>query len=222
MSLPLPDDATDPQLAAEYGAAREREGRVMAILRALGPRPELVRAFVSMADAALYGPAALDRREREVLAHATSEANGARYSASIHAALRDELGPPGPRDDALAAFAHRLTQGPGEAQAAVADLRAALAPGSYVAISHSAAEGFDLGSTRPDSVERGQEIYRRQTATPITVRTREQILPLFAGTQLVEPGLVWMTEWRPAPGDPTDFADDPPRSGQWAGVGVLG
>ena len=109
-----------------------------------------------------------------------------------------------------------------EAQAAVADLRAALAPGSHVAISHSAAEGFDLGSTRPDSVERGQEIYRRQTATPITVRTREQILPLFAGTQLVEPGLVWMTEWRPAPGDPTDFADDPPRSGQWAGVGVLG
>jgi len=126
MSLPLPDDATDPQLAAEYGAAREREGRVMAILRALGPRPELVRAFVSMADAALYGPAALDRREREVLAHATSEANGARYSASIHAALRDELGPPGPRDDALAAFAHRLTQGPGEAQAAVADLRTRL------------------------------------------------------------------------------------------------
>jgi alkylhydroperoxidase family enzyme len=126
MSLPLPDDATDPRLAAEYAAAREREGRVMAILRALGPRPELVRGFVAMADAALYGPAALDRREREVLAHAASEANGAAYSAAIHGTLRDELGPAGPRDDALGAFARRLTQHPGEAQAAVADLRAHL------------------------------------------------------------------------------------------------
>jgi AhpD family alkylhydroperoxidase len=120
MSLPLPDDATGPELAAEYDAAREREGRVMAILRAMGPRPEMVRAFVGLADAALYGPAALGRHEREVLALATSEANGARYSAGVHEAL---LGEPGPRDGALAAFARRLTAAPWEAQPAVADLR---------------------------------------------------------------------------------------------------
>ena len=97
--LPLPDDATaDPALAAEYAAAREREGAVMAILRSLGPRAEVVRAFLALADAALYGPAALGRREREVLALATSEANGAGYSVELHAALRGG-GPPGPRDD---------------------------------------------------------------------------------------------------------------------------
>jgi AhpD family alkylhydroperoxidase len=123
MSLPLPDDASEPRLAPEYAAAREREGRVMAILRAMGPRPEMVRAFLAMADAALYGPAALGRREREVLALATSEANGARYSADIHRALLAGLGGPGPRDDALAAFARRLTTAPGEAPHAVADLR---------------------------------------------------------------------------------------------------
>jgi AhpD family alkylhydroperoxidase len=123
MSLPLPDDASEARLAPEYAAARRREGRVMAILRAMGPRPEMVRAFLAMADAALYGPAALGRREREVLALATSEANGARYSADIHRELLAGLGAPGPRDEALAAFARRLTTAPAEAPQAVADAR---------------------------------------------------------------------------------------------------
>jgi AhpD family alkylhydroperoxidase len=119
VSLPLPEES--PALAAEYAAAREREGRVMAILRALGPRPEVVGAFVALADAVLYGPAALGRREREVLAVATSRANGATYSVSVHEALvGDESGE---RDAALSEFAMRLTLAPEEAPAAVAALR---------------------------------------------------------------------------------------------------
>ena len=124
--LRLPDDATaGPELAAEYAAAREREGAVMAILRALGPRAELVRAFLGLADAALYGPAALGRRERELLALATSEANGATYSAGVHAELLERLGGTAEdeRDLALEEFARRLTLVPGEAEAAVAELR---------------------------------------------------------------------------------------------------
>jgi uncharacterized peroxidase-related enzyme len=124
--LPLPDDSSaSPPLAAEYAAAREREGRVMAILRALGPRAELVRAFVALADAALYGPAALGRRERELLALATSQANAAEYSAEVHAGLLAELGgaeQESERDEALVAFALRLTLAPGEAEEAVAAL----------------------------------------------------------------------------------------------------
>jgi uncharacterized peroxidase-related enzyme len=123
--LPLPRDA---DLPGEYAAAREREGRVMAILRALGPRGEVPRAFVALADAVLYGPAALGRRERELLAVATSEANGAAYSSQVHHELLDRLGGAGgdPRDEALAAFARRLTLAPREAAEAVADLRAHL------------------------------------------------------------------------------------------------
>jgi alkylhydroperoxidase family enzyme len=51
--LPLPDDTTaSPALAAEYEAAREREGSVMAILRALGPRAVAeLRAHLSDAEA---------------------------------------------------------------------------------------------------------------------------------------------------------------------------
>ena len=127
MGLPLPDDASaGPELAAEYAAAREREGRVMAILRALGPRAEVVRAFLELADAVLYGPAALGRRERELLALATSEANGADYSAGVHATLLSELGDAGEHDEALRAFARRLTLAPAEAGKAVRELQAHL------------------------------------------------------------------------------------------------
>src|SRR5690242_8036119 len=112
--MSLPDDDTNPALAGEYAAARERTGRVMAILRALGPRAEVVRTFVAFTDAVLYGPAALSRREREVLAVETSRANGAAYSAEVHAAMLAELGDAGPRDAALAEFARRLTLAPAE------------------------------------------------------------------------------------------------------------
>jgi uncharacterized peroxidase-related enzyme len=127
VGLPLPDDASaGPELAAEYAAAREREGRVMAILRALGPRAEVVRAFLELADAVLYGPAALGRRERELLALATSEANGADYSAGVHATLLSELGDAGEHDEALRAFARRMTLAPAEAGEAVRELQAHL------------------------------------------------------------------------------------------------
>jgi AhpD family alkylhydroperoxidase len=127
----LPDDSSaSPELAAEYAAAREREGRVMAILRAMGPRAEVTRAFVALADAVLYGPAALGRRERELLAVAVSEANGASYSAAVHGELLSELGEGGGggggRDEALVAFARRLTLAPREGEAAAAELREVL------------------------------------------------------------------------------------------------
>jgi uncharacterized peroxidase-related enzyme len=122
VSLRLPDD---DDLPAEYAAAREREGHVMAILRAMGPRAEVVRGFVDLADAVLYGPAALGRREREVLALATSQANGAEYSLEVHAGLLAELGGAGSgeREEALVGFALRLTLAPGEAEQAVAELQ---------------------------------------------------------------------------------------------------
>jgi uncharacterized peroxidase-related enzyme len=124
--LPLPADATTgAALAREYAAAREREGSVMAILRAMGPRAEVLQAFLALSEAVLYGPATLGHREREVLALATSEANQASYSAAVHAGLLEQHGGAGTgaRDQALADFARRLTLAPHEAGEAVADLR---------------------------------------------------------------------------------------------------
>jgi AhpD family alkylhydroperoxidase len=127
-AIELPDDDTSPELAAEYDAARERAGRVMAILRALGPRAEVVQAFVALTDAVIYGPAALGRRERELLAVATSNANGAIYSSDMHGALLEKLGGPdgSARDHALMAFARRVTLTPHESAAAADELAAYL------------------------------------------------------------------------------------------------
>ncbi|MDA0161433.1 carboxymuconolactone decarboxylase family protein [Solirubrobacter ginsenosidimutans] len=122
MTLPLPPE--QGALAAEYDAARARNGNVLAILRALGPRAEVPRAFVALADAVLYGPANLGRREREVLAVATSQANGAAYSSDAHAELLDALGGERPADAPLRAFARRLTLEPSGAATAVAELQA--------------------------------------------------------------------------------------------------
>ena len=47
-----------------------------------------------------------------------------------------------------------------------------------------------------------------------TSRSREQVARFFEGTDLVEPGLVRVEEWRPEPG-----AGDTGRSSLWCAVG---
>ncbi len=65
-----------------------------------------------------------------------------------------------------------------------------LTSGSYLVISHFTAEG------RQAEAKQLQELYR-STSTPLTYRTREQIAGLFHGWELVEPGVVWLSQWRP-------------------------
>jgi O-methyltransferase involved in polyketide biosynthesis len=76
-------------------------------------------------------------------------------------------------------------------------LRQALAPGSFVAVSHV--------STGPDgwpSMTRAGEVYR-SAQLPLTLRSRAEITALFEGFRLLEPGLVPVDRWRPddEPGD---------------------
>ncbi|MET7399321.1 SAM-dependent methyltransferase [Dactylosporangium sp. NPDC005572] len=109
---------------------------------------------------------------------------------------------------------------PDDAQAnkAVADLLAALTPGSYLVASHVSIDGQDVDDSDLAFVE---NTYKQQTATPFQPRTRTQIAQFFTGLEMVEPGLVWLPQWRPAPGDPADFTDSPPTSSCLAGVGRL-
>ncbi|MFC0532103.1 SAM-dependent methyltransferase [Phytohabitans kaempferiae] len=103
-----------------------------------------------------------------------------------------------------------------EAYEAVAAIRDVLAPGSYIAITHVVPDGFE-GS----GVQTSLQVYRQRTTTPAGLRTRDEILRFFDGFHLVDPGLVWVTEWRPASDDPRDFSDDPASSSMLAGVGRL-
>jgi hypothetical protein len=90
----------------------------------------------------------------------------------------------------------------------------ALAPGSYIAISHIASESFVPG----DRMTAATAVYEQQTSTPVDSRSKSDVERFFAGTDLVEPGVVWGNEWRPAPGDPVIHDDDPQKKGVWAGV----
>jgi hypothetical protein len=86
----------------------------------------------------------------------------------------------------------------------VATLRDALATGSYLVLGHATDEGM------PTVARAAQRVYNRSASTPITLRSRDEILRFFDGFELVDPGLVHIPQWRPAraadmPGDPGTF-----------------
>ncbi|GAA3451739.1 SAM-dependent methyltransferase [Dactylosporangium matsuzakiense] len=101
------------------------------------------------------------------------------------------------------------------AERILAEYVAALPPGSHVIVSHSAKESFDL----VDRSTVTENVYQRRTSTPGTVRTRAEVERLFAGLEMVEPGVVWAQQWQ-AGTAVTDPAP-PALGGVWAGVGRL-
>lgn len=72
----------------------------------------------------------------------------------------------------------------------VARLRDALAPGSYLALSHATADDLPV-----EQVTAGVKVYNR--AFDVTLRTRSQVERFTEGFDLVEPGLVLVSHWRP-------------------------
>jgi len=78
----------------------------------------------------------------------------------------------------------------------VARLAAALAPGSYLVISHLTSD------FAPGQVAAGVDAYNAAVATTVTARTHTQVSELFGGLPLVPPGVVPLPEWRPATGLP--------------------
>jgi S-adenosyl methyltransferase len=91
----------------------------------------------------------------------------------------------------------------------VAKLCSALCPGSYLVISHVTGE-------RRDRAVLGQiaDVYDQATA-PLVMRTREEIGRFFSGFELVEPGLVFLSQWRPV----TEYYAGGGTRWAYAGVG---
>ena len=76
--------------------------------------------------------------------------------------------------------------------AIVANLASVLAPGSFVVISHLTA---DLA---PSQVNAGVAAYSTWVPAGLTARSHTQVSALFGGLPLVPPGVVPVSEWRPA------------------------
>jgi hypothetical protein len=93
--------------------------------------------------------------------------------------------------------------------AIVARLLDAVPSGSYLALTHLASDLLDQ-----ETREGLEDLSGRSMQQRITARNREEVARFFAGTDLVEPGIVRPEEWRPTPGT-TDTA----RSSLWSAVG---
>jgi len=82
------------------------------------------------------------------------------------------------------------------AREVVAELVGALAPGSYLAIAHGC---HDINAEAAASIV----AYWNEHGTPkIKYRSSAEIAGFFDGLELLEPGVVSCSRWRPGPGDP--------------------
>jgi hypothetical protein len=95
----------------------------------------------------------------------------------------------------------------------VARYTAALVPGSFLVVSHT------TWDPRPEVAAALKKIFD-ETSTPVTHRSREEVTALFDGLELVEPGVVWTPQWRPADSSEPGY-DFPERSATFSAVGRI-
>jgi hypothetical protein len=92
--------------------------------------------------------------------------------------------------------------------ARVATFAEALAPGSFLVISHATSD------SRPDTAGKVEQLYQN-AATSAHTRSAEEIGRFFTGFELVEPGLVYLPLWR----HDGQVPDHPEQVWFYAGVG---
>lgn len=81
----------------------------------------------------------------------------------------------------------------GQAHAIVDRLLAALCPGSYLVISHPTAAVDGAAMTA------AMQLWNESGAAPIVARSRRQLIHFFDGLELLVPGVVSCSRWRPDP-----------------------
>ncbi len=124
-------------------------------------------------------------------------------------AVAELLAPGEPVAVLMVAVLHFITDDE-DPEGIVRRLYQAVPPASYLALSHAGLEG------RPDQAGPHQDLYAR-TPTPLTMRTRDRITGLFNGFELVEPGVVYFSEWHPD--SPAAVEPQPERMVGMVGVG---
>jgi hypothetical protein len=97
-----------------------------------------------------------------------------------------------------------------QARAIVGRLLDAVPPGSYLAIAHASNE------VNPAEAEAARQFWNANAKPPITFRTAEQISRFFDRLELLDPGVVSCSRWRPGPEDLRA-----PEVDQFCGVGRL-
>jgi O-methyltransferase involved in polyketide biosynthesis len=108
----------------------------------------------------------------------------------------------------LLGILHHLPD-PDEPHLIVRRLAQALGPGSFVAVNHS------TSAVHGAAMEEAVAHWNRVGTPSMTLRTPEQIAQFFDGLELLEPGVVSCSRWRP---DLTSKAGQPAEVDEFAGV----
>ncbi len=96
-----------------------------------------------------------------------------------------------------------------EARQIVRRLLDALPSGSYLAIGHPTAE------VHGDAMHESMRLFMERGGTPIVARSKRQLEGFFDGLELLEPGVVSCSRWRP---EASSFGE-PPEVSEFCGVG---
>ncbi|SNT36947.1 O-Methyltransferase involved in polyketide biosynthesis [Asanoa hainanensis] len=88
-----------------------------------------------------------------------------------------------------------------QARQIVTALTAAVPVGSYLVVSHPTRE------VNPEAVDRAVAMWNDSGAAPMAVRDPADLARFFEGWQLLEPGLVTCSQWRPGGNDETPVSE---------------
>jgi SAM-dependent methyltransferase len=218
--------ALDPVVPAGARANRAFLGRAVRFLAAAGIRQFLdigsglpaagnVHEIARRADPAAR--VAYVDADPAVTAHGRAILGGDRNAAAVRADVREPeriLGDPEvrrlidfgrPAGLLLVAVLHFVPDAD-DPWRAVAALRDGLAPGSYVVL------GQGTNADKPAVADDFEQAYNHRASSGIQMRSRADIRRFFDGLELVEPGLVYVSQWRPdspadVPADPSQFAN---------------
>jgi hypothetical protein len=181
----------------DIGAGIPTAGNTHEVAQRLNPDARVVYVDIDPV-AVAHGQALLQNNPR-----ARAIQGDVRDTAAIlaHPAVADLLDLGRPLGVQLLLILHAIVDDQ-QAYRAVHTLRDALAPGSYVAISHSTRENV------PGEILDQLEKLGDATPTGIRYRPRADLWPFLEGLELVEPGLVYLPEWRPE--GPDDILVDAP------------
>jgi S-adenosyl methyltransferase len=189
----------------DLGSGIPTSGNVHQVAQELAPDARV--AYVDMdAVAVVHSQSLLAGNDRAVIVHADLRDIGAVLGA---AELRRVVDLSEPVGLLMVAVLHFVPDSDGLPDI-IAKYREALAPGSYLVLSHMSMTGQPK-----EFLERFQAVYA-STPNPVVLRPRTEIACLFGDFELVEPGLVTVPLWRP---DGINYTEDPERIPGFAGVG---
>lgn len=173
----------------DIGSGMPTVGHVHEVVQAIDPRCKVVYVDVEPIAVAHSEIMLQDNRNTAIL-----RADGERpYDVLEHPATERLLDLSKPLMVVMAAFVHFIpdTRNPREM---IATYERELAPGSYLALSSGTLEG------QCDEARLATELYRR-SGTEVVPRSRKELEALVEGFEIVPPGVVYLPQWRPDPGD---------------------